>query len=79
MGLYALVELNEALPEENLPTGVVSTIVHVLHRPELAYETEFTDNDGRIVSSVALIPTGFAASGRTGPHKPSRQGSVDDH
>ncbi|MEV0428486.1 DUF4926 domain-containing protein [Micromonospora sp. NPDC050495] len=56
MDLYDLVELREALPEENLPAGAVGTIVHVFHRPELAYEIEFTDEDGRTLSSVALTP-----------------------
>lgn len=56
MNLYDLVELKEALPEENLPPGAVGTIVHVFHRPQLAYEVEFTDEDGRTISSVALTP-----------------------
>ncbi|MCW3820406.1 DUF4926 domain-containing protein [Micromonospora sp. DR5-3] len=56
MDLYDLVELREALPEENLPAEAVGTIVHVFHRPQLAYEVEFTDEDGRTLSSVALTP-----------------------
>ncbi|KKK05124.1 DUF4926 domain-containing protein [Micromonospora sp. HK10] len=56
MDPYDLVELKEALPEENPPAGAVGTIVHVFHRPELAYEIEFTDEDGRTVSSVAVTP-----------------------
>ncbi|SBT66794.1 protein of unknown function (DUF4926) [Micromonospora sediminicola] len=56
MELYDLVELRHAIPEENLPAGAVGTIVHVFHRPELAYEVEFTDEEGRTLSSVALTP-----------------------
>ncbi|ATO13217.1 DUF4926 domain-containing protein [Micromonospora sp. WMMA2032] len=56
MELYDPVELRAAVPEENLPAGAVGTIVHVFHRPEFAYEVEFTDEDGRMLSSVALTP-----------------------
>lgn len=56
MDLYDLVELKEALPEENLPAGAVGSIVHVFHQPELAYEIEFTDEEGRTLNSVALTP-----------------------
>ncbi|MEU0078817.1 DUF4926 domain-containing protein [Micromonospora tulbaghiae] len=56
MDLYDLVELRDAVPEENLPAGAVGTIVHVFHRPDLAYEVEFADQDGRTLSTVALTP-----------------------
>ncbi|WBB76602.1 DUF4926 domain-containing protein [Micromonospora sp. WMMD1128] len=56
MELYDLVRLREALPEENLPAGMLGTIVHVFHQPQLAYEVEFADQDGRTLSSVALTP-----------------------
>ncbi|PGH44961.1 hypothetical protein COO58_11380 [Micromonospora sp. WMMA1996] len=52
MELQDLVELRAALPGENLPAGAVGTIVHVFHRPEFAYEVEFTDEDGRMISSL---------------------------
>ncbi|WP_089153982.1 DUF4926 domain-containing protein [Micromonospora sp. NBS 11-29] len=56
MDLYDLVQLRDALPQEKLPAGAVGTIVHVFHRPELAYEVEFADEDGRTVNTVALTP-----------------------
>lgn len=56
MDLYDLIELREALPEELLPAGAVGAIVHVFDRPQLAYEVEFTDEEGRTLSSVALTP-----------------------
>ncbi|MET9300101.1 MULTISPECIES: DUF4926 domain-containing protein [Micromonospora] len=54
LGLHDVVEIKEALPEENLPAGAVGTIVHVYHRHDSAYEVEFADENGRTVSSVAL-------------------------
>ncbi|WP_439427574.1 DUF4926 domain-containing protein [Micromonospora sp. LA-10] len=56
MDLYDLVELRDAVPEENLPAGAVGTIVHVFQRPDLAYEVEFADQEGRTVSTLALTP-----------------------
>ncbi|GAA3775311.1 DUF4926 domain-containing protein [Micromonospora maritima] len=66
MELYDLVQLRDALPEENLPAGAVGTIVHVFHRPDLAYEVEFTDEDGRTLSSVALTPDKVRRAGADG-------------
>ncbi|MFI7157627.1 MULTISPECIES: DUF4926 domain-containing protein [Micromonospora] len=56
MDPYELVELRDAVPEENLPAGAVGAIVRVFHRPDLAYEVEFADQDGRPLSAVALTP-----------------------
>ncbi|MCO1617416.1 DUF4926 domain-containing protein [Micromonospora sp. CPM1] len=53
LGLHDVVQIKEALPEENLPAGTVGT-VHVCHRHDSAYEVEFADENGRTVSSVAL-------------------------
>ncbi|MBO4141548.1 DUF4926 domain-containing protein [Micromonospora tulbaghiae] len=54
LSLHDVVEIKEALPEENLPAGAVGTVVHVYHRHDRAYEVEFADEDGRTVSSVVL-------------------------
>ncbi|MGS2616628.1 DUF4926 domain-containing protein [Micromonospora sp. LZ34] len=56
MDLYDLVELTTDLPDERIPAGSVGTIVHVFQRPELAYEVEFADDDGRTLATVALTP-----------------------
>ncbi|MFG2103458.1 DUF4926 domain-containing protein [Micromonospora echinaurantiaca] len=56
MDLYDVVELTTDLPEERLAAGSVGTIVHVFERPELAYEVEFVDDDGRTIAAVALTP-----------------------
>lgn len=56
MDLHDLVELKEALLGENIPAGAVGIIVHVFHRPDLAYEIEFTGDDGRTISSAVLTP-----------------------
>ncbi|MET7471642.1 DUF4926 domain-containing protein [Micromonospora sp. NPDC005686] len=56
MDLYELVALRDAVPEEGLAAGAVGTIVHVFHRPDLAYEVEFADQDGRTLGAVVLTP-----------------------
>ncbi|MEV4693781.1 DUF4926 domain-containing protein [Micromonospora echinospora] len=64
--LHDLVELRDAVPEENLPAGAVGTVVHVFHPPGLAYEVEFADKDGRIISTVAVRPDEIEQVGTTG-------------
>lgn len=54
MHLFDVVELVTDLPDEGLARGSVGTIVHVFHRPEVAYEVEFADEGGRTVATVAL-------------------------
>lgn len=44
------------LPDEGLRSGAEGTIVHIFHRPNLAYEVEFVDDDGATVAMVALTP-----------------------
>lgn len=41
MELYDVVELVEAVPDQQLPAGAVGTIVDVFHTPKLGYEVEF--------------------------------------
>ncbi|WP_433124636.1 DUF4926 domain-containing protein [Micromonospora sp. CA-240977] len=52
--LYDVVELREAIPEEQLPAGAVGTVVDVFNGPPIAYEVEFADPDGRTVAMVTL-------------------------
>jgi Domain of unknown function (DUF4926) len=54
--LYDVVELVEALPEEGLSAGSVGTIVHVFKEPNLAYEVEFADDEGRTLAMLPLAP-----------------------
>ncbi|MFI7025975.1 DUF4926 domain-containing protein [Micromonospora sp. NPDC049900] len=54
MNLYDVVELREAIPDENLAPGAVGTIVHVFAHAPVAYEVEFADSDGRTTSMVTL-------------------------
>lgn len=56
MELYDVVELIVDLPDEGLATGSVGTVVHVFHEPNLAYEVEFADDEGRTVAMVPLTP-----------------------
>ncbi|WP_406044928.1 DUF4926 domain-containing protein [Micromonospora sp. NBC_00898] len=56
MNLFDVVELLSDLPEEQLAAGSVGTIVHVFTAPEQAFEVEFTDNEGRTLTTIALRP-----------------------
>ena len=44
------------LPEQGLDAGAEGTIVHVFHRPRLAYEVEFADGDGATIAMTTLTP-----------------------
>ncbi|HEX5203261.1 MAG TPA: DUF4926 domain-containing protein [Actinoplanes sp.] len=44
------------LPDQELKAGAEGTVVHVFHRPRLAYEVEFVDRDGATVAMVTLTP-----------------------
>ena len=50
------VVLAESLPEEGLSAGQVGAVVLEFTEPTLAYETEFTDGQGRTLAQVALLP-----------------------
>ncbi|MCO8274717.1 DUF4926 domain-containing protein [Actinoplanes sp. TRM 88003] len=54
MELYDTVRLLVDLPDEGLTAGAVGAVVHVFERPDVAYEVEFTDADGRTVAQVPL-------------------------
>ncbi|GID31049.1 DUF4926 domain-containing protein [Paractinoplanes brasiliensis] len=56
MGLYDTVRLLVDLPGEGLAAGAIGAVVHVFERPNLAYEVEFTDGEGRTIAQVALTP-----------------------
>lgn len=54
MNQFDLVEIKDALAEEHLPAGAIGAIVHVFSAPQLAYEVEFSDLDGRPLRLVTL-------------------------
>ena len=56
MELYDVVELTTDLPNEGLPAGSVGTVVHIFREPNLAYEVEFADDEGKTLAMVALTP-----------------------
>ena len=56
MELYDVVELMTDLPAEGLTAGSVGTVVHIFHEPNLAYEVEFADDEGKTLAMVALTP-----------------------
>jgi hypothetical protein len=56
VNLYDVVRLMVDLPDEGLSAGAVGAVVHVFEKPSLAYEVEFTDDDGRTIAQVPLTP-----------------------
>ena len=48
--------LAEDLPEEGLSAGQIGAVVLEFTEPVVAYETEFTDQDGRTLAQLALLP-----------------------
>ena len=54
------VSLTQDLPEFGIKKGMLGTIVHIYTRPELAYEVEFCDANGRTVEQLALTPDQIA-------------------
>ncbi|MBM2622953.1 DUF4926 domain-containing protein [Actinoplanes sp. LDG1-06] len=54
MELYDTVRLLVDLPSEGLEAGAVGAVVHIFDRPRVAYEVEFTDDDGRTIAQVPL-------------------------
>jgi hypothetical protein len=54
--LLDVVRLVADLPEEGLRAGIAGTVVEIFEQPTVAYEVEFTDDDGRTVAQVALRP-----------------------
>jgi hypothetical protein len=63
MQLYDLIELVADLPDEGLSAGAVGTVVHIFDAPNLAYEVEFTDHDGRTLAQVPLTPDQIRPAG----------------
>ena len=51
-----VVELAVDMPEEGLVAGSIGTIVHVFQVPNLAYEVEFADQNGKTIAQVPLRP-----------------------
>jgi hypothetical protein len=54
--LYDTVRLLVDLPEEGLAAGAIGAVVHVFDKPNLAYEVEFTDGNGRTIAQIPLPP-----------------------
>ncbi|SDW96849.1 protein of unknown function [Pseudomonas syringae] len=50
-----VVRLEVDLPVEGLARGDIGAVVHKFPGPEIAYEVEFTDAQGRTVAQVPLL------------------------
>jgi hypothetical protein len=55
--LLDVVALHAARPDDGLEAGAKGTIVDVHTNPNLAYEVEFCDGDGRTIAQLALLPS----------------------
>ena len=49
-----MVTLLSDLPSEGLRAGAIGVVLMIFESPELAYEVEFCDDDGRTIAEVAL-------------------------
>ena len=57
------------LPEEGLSAGQIGAVVLEFTEPVLAYETEFTDQEGRTLAQLALLPEQIEPyAPASGPH-----------
>ena len=62
--LFDVIELVVDLPDQGLYAGMQGTIVHV-HAEGVAYEVEFTDDQGAALALVALSPEQFVVVWRS--------------
>ncbi len=53
---HDLVRLTHDRPEHGLAAGACGTVVHVFQAPNLAFEVEFCDADGRTIAQLPLLP-----------------------
>lgn len=54
--LHDSVRLLIDLPGDGLTAGAIGAVVHVFQQPNLAYEVEFTDDNGRTIAQLPLTP-----------------------
>ena len=54
MKLFDVVRLTESLPEKGLQKGMMGTVIALFDTPEVAYEVEFTNENGATLCEVAL-------------------------
>lgn len=54
--LFDVVILNADLPEQGLVKGMTGAIIDVYSSPSVAYEVEFSDQQGQTIASLALTP-----------------------
>lgn len=59
---FDVVFLKENLPEAGLIKGQSGVILDVYNSPILAYEVEFSDNDGKTLLCLALSPEQLSQS-----------------
>lgn len=55
--LLDVVRLEVDVPDEGLLKGATGTIVHEFFVPDIAYEVEFTDSQGRTMAQLTLFPS----------------------
>lgn len=55
--LLDVVRLEVNVPDEGLVKGAMGTIVHEFFVPDIAYEVEFADPQGRTTAQLTLLPS----------------------
>lgn len=55
--LFDVVKLKEDIPQYNLKKGERGAIIHVFTKPDVAYEVEFVNDDGKQKAELVLEPS----------------------
>ena len=55
-----IVVLQQDLPDEGLRKGMTGAVILRFDEPQVAYETEFCDEEGRPIAQLALLPEQIA-------------------
>lgn len=53
---FDVVALTKDFPESGLLAGMSGAVIDIYTAPNLAYEVEFCDAEGRTIATVALLP-----------------------
>ena len=54
LAMHQCVRVVRDVPEQGVTKGMIGAVVEVFERPELAFEVEFVDGDGRTLLQATL-------------------------
>lgn len=60
--LFEVVRIRAGIPAEGVPPGAIGTVVDIHESPELAYEVEVVDSEGRTIFLGAVAPHDLEAT-----------------